>query len=111
MLTRLLETRVLFSVGLISYSLFLWNEPVLRWLTNHGVMQPGWSGFGANVLIAAVAVGVLSVATYRLVEIPALRRKRRSRGPPCGSLRSSGRGAVTAAAEIALSQWAVKCAR
>jgi peptidoglycan/LPS O-acetylase OafA/YrhL len=81
MLTRLLETRVLFSVGLISYSLFLWNDPLLRWLTNHGVMQPGWFGFGANVLIAAVAVGMLSVATYRLVELPALRRKRRSRGP------------------------------
>lgn len=76
-LQRALELRVMVVVGLVSYSVFLWNDPVLRWLADHGVMREGWLGLGWNLAVAALVIGALSVLTYRLVELPALRRKRR----------------------------------
>jgi peptidoglycan/LPS O-acetylase OafA/YrhL len=76
-LQRGLEWPFVVSVGLISYSVFLWNEPVLRWLTDQGWMSGGWLGLALNLALTAVVVGGLSVLTYRLVELPALRRKRR----------------------------------
>jgi peptidoglycan/LPS O-acetylase OafA/YrhL len=81
-LTWLLEHRSFVFVGLISYSLFLWNEPVIRWLTERGITQPGWSGLAFNIVVSVAVVGVLSVLTYRFVERPALRRKRRVAGEP-----------------------------
>ena len=81
-LTRLLEARVIVWVGLVSYSVFLWNDPVMRWLTANGVTQPGWPGLAVNLVVAIVVVGVLSFLTYRLVERPALRRKRRAGREP-----------------------------
>lgn len=74
---RLLETRILAGVGLISYSLFLWHEPLIRWMHDHGLTLPGRKGFLANLLIIALAAGLLSATTYVLVEVPAMRRKRR----------------------------------
>jgi peptidoglycan/LPS O-acetylase OafA/YrhL len=78
-LTRLLETRVFVIAGLISYSVFLWHEPVVRWLAAHDVMREGWDGLVLNIGVMLVVVGALSYVTYRLVELPALRRKRRMR--------------------------------
>jgi peptidoglycan/LPS O-acetylase OafA/YrhL len=75
---RLLETRMLARVGLISYSLFLWHEPLIRWMHDHGLTLPGRKGFLANLLIIAFAAGLLSVTTYVLVEVPAQRWKRRT---------------------------------
>lgn len=80
LLQRILERKGMVTVGLISYSIFLWNEPVLRWLTDHGAMRDGWTGLAWNLGLGAVVVGALSLISYRLVELPALRRKRR--GPP-----------------------------
>ena len=75
---RLLETRPLMVIGLASYSLFLWHEPVVRWLTAHGVTQPGNTGFLENLGVVGAVSLLLAWATYRLVEVPALRRKRRT---------------------------------
>lgn len=75
-LQRLFDARPLFVAGLVSYSVFLWHEPVIRWLAEHGVMRAGALGFGWNLAVTALAVGALSALTYRLVERPALRRKR-----------------------------------
>jgi peptidoglycan/LPS O-acetylase OafA/YrhL len=83
-LVRLLETRLLAGLGLISYSLFLWHEPLVRWLHDLGITQPGRDGFVINLGIVGAAAIALSVVTYRLVEVPALRRKR-------GGTRRSGR--------------------
>jgi peptidoglycan/LPS O-acetylase OafA/YrhL len=77
-LTRLLETPGIVAVGLVSYSMFLWNEPVVRWLAEHGVAREGWAGFAWNLSVMLIVVGALSFVTYRLVELPALRRKRRT---------------------------------
>jgi peptidoglycan/LPS O-acetylase OafA/YrhL len=76
-LQRLLELRPVVATGLISYSIFLWNVPVVLWLTEHDLTREGWSGLGFNLILTFLIVGALSVLTYRLVELPALRRKRR----------------------------------
>jgi peptidoglycan/LPS O-acetylase OafA/YrhL len=77
---RVLEARVLVAVGLASYSLFLWHYPIIRWLRDHGVtLGGGWGALLANVAIVAAVAGALSALTYRLVELPALRRKRSTR--------------------------------
>ena len=79
LLQRGLELRWVVVAGLVSYSVFLWNEPLIRWLAENGVMRGGWTGLGFNLAVTAVIVGALSVLTYRLIELPALRRKRRPR--------------------------------
>jgi peptidoglycan/LPS O-acetylase OafA/YrhL len=76
-LTRLLESRPLFGLGLVSYSLFLWHEPVIRFLDDHGLTLGGNAGFFANLLVAAAVCLPLSTLTYLLVEKPALLWKRR----------------------------------
>jgi peptidoglycan/LPS O-acetylase OafA/YrhL len=90
-LVRVLELRPLVAVGLVSYSLFLWHEPLIGWLAVNGLAPSGRAGFLVTLFLT-VAVGfVLSVLTYRLVELPALRRKRRTRteGASVGALEAS----------------------
>jgi peptidoglycan/LPS O-acetylase OafA/YrhL len=76
-LTRLLETRVLVAVGLASYSLFLWHEPIVRLLEREHLTARGASGFWINLVVLGLASGGLSALTYRWVERPALGRKAR----------------------------------
>jgi peptidoglycan/LPS O-acetylase OafA/YrhL len=74
-LIRILETRALVLIGLVSYSLFLWNEPLARWLSQQGFTFAGRRGFFVNLALIGVVSGVLATITYRLVEVPALRLK------------------------------------
>lgn len=75
-LVGLLETRVLVTVGVASYSLFLWHNPLVQWLQAHGLTLGGTLGFLVNLaLIAGLAIAI-SLATYRLVEAPSLRLRR-----------------------------------
>jgi peptidoglycan/LPS O-acetylase OafA/YrhL len=74
---RILDTRIPVAVGLVSYSVFLWHEPLIRLLADAGVMRPGWSGLAFDLVVTAALTGVLATLTYRWVERPALRRKRR----------------------------------
>jgi peptidoglycan/LPS O-acetylase OafA/YrhL len=74
-LTRLLEARVLVAVGLASYSLFLWHEPVVRWLQREHLTAGGAGGFWVNLVLLGLTSGGLSALTYRWVERPALSRK------------------------------------
>jgi peptidoglycan/LPS O-acetylase OafA/YrhL len=74
-LVRLLETRLFVAVGLASYSLFLWHEPVVRWLQGHGWTMGGAGGFWINLLVLGALTGLLSGLSYRYVERPALSRK------------------------------------
>jgi peptidoglycan/LPS O-acetylase OafA/YrhL len=83
-LVRVLESRILAGIGLISYSLFLWHEPLIRWMHDHDLTLPGRKGFVANLFIIALVGGLLSATTYVFVEAPALRRRRR-RAPDLGS--------------------------
>jgi peptidoglycan/LPS O-acetylase OafA/YrhL len=79
-LVRLLETRSLVAIGLVSYSLFLWHFPVIMWLKLHGLtMSGGLTALLFNLVEIAIIAGVLSALSYRYVELPALRRKRSTR--------------------------------
>jgi peptidoglycan/LPS O-acetylase OafA/YrhL len=67
--------------GRRSYSVFLWNYPLLAFLSAHHFLDSG-GGAGAflvNLAIAVPAVAILATLTYRFVEAPALRLKRRRR--------------------------------
>jgi peptidoglycan/LPS O-acetylase OafA/YrhL len=79
LLTRVLTTRPLVVVGLASYSLFLWHEPLIRLLHARGFTRTGDLGLLVNLLVVGALVGLLSTLTYRYVERPALRLKRRAR--------------------------------
>jgi peptidoglycan/LPS O-acetylase OafA/YrhL len=74
-LVRVLETRPIVAAGVVSYSIFLWHEPLIRWLDAHGLSRAGGGGFLVNLLATAVVTGVASILTYRFVEAPALRLK------------------------------------
>jgi peptidoglycan/LPS O-acetylase OafA/YrhL len=82
-LVSVLETRPFVWAGLISYSVFLWHEPLVRWLQGHGRTTAGATGLGTNTVLLLALTAALSTLTYRWVELPALRRKggvRRDRG-------------------------------
>jgi len=63
---RLLSSRALVAVGLISYSLYLWHQPVLVFSRLWRVDEPGPLAKLGWILLAAA----LATATYRLVEKP-----------------------------------------
>ena len=73
---RALETRPLVTAGVISYSLFLWHQPIVVWLETHRLTFGGWPGLIVNTIVVLTIAVLFSAATYRLVELPALRRKR-----------------------------------
>lgn len=75
LLVRLLESRPLVATGVISYSLFLWHEPLTRWLEAQGLTLGGAGGFFVNLAVLFTLAWLLSALTYRYVELPALRRK------------------------------------
>ena len=79
-LVRLLETRWLVGLGIISYSVFLWHDPVILFLRDNGLTFDGRMGLVANVVIVFATTVLLSWLTYRFVEAPALRLKFRGRG-------------------------------
>lgn len=77
----LFSNRLLGSVGLISYSVYMIHYPVLYkvLLPVSGVMIRMPVGWTQDVLLASALacaiVLVLSVVTYRVIELPVLRRK------------------------------------
>ena len=75
--TRILDTRLFVAVGLVSYSLFLWHEPILRLANEWEWTVGGPGGFWINLLILGVVSLALAMLTYRLVERPALAHKKR----------------------------------
>jgi len=76
-ITRFFDSRVMATVGIASYSIFLWHGPVIDFLREHGLTTAGRSGFGVNLALVVAVTGVLSLVTYRYVERPALRLKAR----------------------------------
>lgn len=75
LLVRMLETRAFVWAGLVSYSVFLWHEPLVHWLEAHGLTAPGTMGFVTNTLLLLGITVTFSALTYRWVELPAVRRK------------------------------------
>jgi peptidoglycan/LPS O-acetylase OafA/YrhL len=96
LLLRLLETRLLIAVGLISYSLFLWHEPLTLLVQERGLTVGGAAGFFVNLAVVAALAGLLSILTYRFVEAPALRLKSRTRAPAAPPVEAQAAASATA---------------
>ncbi|ARF58136.1 acyltransferase [Streptomyces gilvosporeus] len=81
---RLLTGRWLAAVGLVSYSLFIWHEPVMVQLHDAGLLPGGQAGFPLAVVIVVLAALPVAAASYWLIEYPAglLGRLKDSNGRP-----------------------------
>lgn len=73
---RFFSTPVLRWIGIVSYSLFLWHEPVFR-LIRHAMIKPIDQGDSVALLVMAACGAALAVAaaSYYLVERPFIRQK------------------------------------
>lgn len=68
----LLRARWVTAIGLISYSLYIWHEPVMLQLDALGLLPPaGGAGFPLAALVVAAVAVVVGAASYWLVEYPA----------------------------------------
>lgn len=72
---RLLGHRLLVGIGLISYSAYLWHQPLLAFARHQSVDPPGRLACAALVLASLALAGV----TWKYVETPFRNRKRVSR--------------------------------
>lgn len=80
--SRLIDNRVLFWLGTVSLSLYVWHYPVMVVLYRlHWIAPDTWLGWAWNVaLVFAVGVAVASLS-YRFVELPAIRSLRKKKKP------------------------------
>lgn len=77
LLARIMELLPLRFIGLISYSLYLWHIPVIWFLKLHN-MTFSESMWWANAALVFLTSSALATITYYLVEVPALRLKRKT---------------------------------
>ncbi len=73
---RVLDWRPIFALGLISYSLFLWHDPLVRGFREGGMTLDGTAGFLVNLALIGIVAVAAATITYRYVEKPALARKK-----------------------------------
>jgi peptidoglycan/LPS O-acetylase OafA/YrhL len=80
---RILGHRLLAWLGLISYGVFLWHQPLMGPVINHGGddLIPGLPFPSLLLTLGAISVAV-AAASYYIVERPILRFKDRRRPPP-----------------------------
>jgi len=76
-LVRVLEAPPIFAIGLVSYSLFIWHAPIIFWLRAQGLTVGGPPGFVLNLVVVATISFLLATVTYRYLEFPALKHKKR----------------------------------
>jgi peptidoglycan/LPS O-acetylase OafA/YrhL len=71
---RVLGTRFLCFMGAVSYGIFLWHQPLLRWMNQAGgrTLIPGYPVLSLSILCLSVSL-LAGWASYRLIEIPAMR--------------------------------------
>ncbi len=68
--TRLMSQRWLVGIGLVSYSAYLWHQPLLAFARLNSVSEPHWQTLG----LICLACLPLSWLSWRFVERPARRR-------------------------------------
>jgi peptidoglycan/LPS O-acetylase OafA/YrhL len=76
-MVRLLEWKPLVMVGLASYSIYVWHGPILELVTREANGPDSFLPLLAVILPLVIAWALLS---YRVVEEPALRLRRRWAG-------------------------------
>ena len=70
---RVLAARPLQLLGLVSYSLYLWHEPLMLQLAKHGLLvSQSPHAFPANALVLVGLSLVVAYASYWLIEYPTL---------------------------------------
>jgi peptidoglycan/LPS O-acetylase OafA/YrhL len=74
---RWLSFRWMVFAGLVSYSVFLVHDPLVRGLGDWGLTLGGRGGFLVNLALLTLASYGVATLTYLYVERPALARKRR----------------------------------
>ena len=78
-MARALEWRPFRSLGLISYSMYLWHLPVMWTLHRLGMTAPRTAiGFAVNCILVFAVTVFLSTLTYLFVEKPPLKLKQRT---------------------------------
>jgi peptidoglycan/LPS O-acetylase OafA/YrhL len=90
---RLFAWRPAVALGRMSYGFYLWHLPALRWTDDRLVGRPAPLRIGLGLALGLVA----TVLSYRLIERPALRWKRRFAPVAEGPGPVSRRAPVTAA--------------
>ena len=65
------------ALGRVSYGFYLWHLPVLRWTDDRLVGEPAIVRISVGVALA----GIATMLSYRFIEQPALRLKRRFAAP------------------------------
>ena len=73
----LLANRAMISLGLISYSLYLWHYPLIQWLAP---LFEAYDGYRFPVLLGGLALPILAVSalSFQLVEKPFLKLRHRA---------------------------------
>lgn len=67
LITRILSTKLLVGIGLISYSLYLWHYPIFTFVEIRGFSQ----GSLFKELLLGIIISALSIFSYYFVERPA----------------------------------------
>ena len=94
---RLLASRTLGWLGLVSYGIFLYHGPLVVWLKEQKADEwiPGSGYLSMTVLAVAMAVAFAALSYY-LVERPALRLKDAPRGSSSSTRRAAARASAGA---------------
>jgi peptidoglycan/LPS O-acetylase OafA/YrhL len=71
--TRIVADRRIQVIGLISYSVYMWHEPLMTQLARHNVLiSAAPRAFPANALALIAATLAVAYVSYRIIEKPAL---------------------------------------
>ncbi|MFC0037687.1 acyltransferase family protein [Actinomadura rayongensis] len=81
---RLLRSRVLTAIGLVSYSVYMWHEPIMITLDRAGLIPTSQSAFPLAFVVMLAAVLPAATLSYWLIEYPSA-LLRRLRHPTRGS--------------------------
>ena len=72
---RLLGSRLLVAIGLVSYSLYLWHQPIFVFVRHRNLLPPG----NGMIVLEFAALAVIAWLSWRFIERPFRRRDRFTR--------------------------------
>ncbi len=68
---KFLSNRIVVGIGLISYSLYLWHQPIFAFLRMKTIGEPAQSAF----ILAVALTFILSIFSYKYIEAPFRNKK------------------------------------